>query len=504
MEPQLERFVSTLKEWLTVDDIIQNIEGCLGCGNCSQACAWYLETSDERLRPKFRSDFIREIYRRYLTPEGKVLGRMGIYPSPTVEDLRKNMDVYWKCTACGRCTLACPRGISNRRLVRIARAAYTNAGLSQENPTIKSIIDNTERLRHSFGLTQEEIFGKIGLFLNYEGVEIPIEVYGAEYLFICPAAGNTKIPEYGIKLPKLLNVAGISYTVSTKVLDTGTEVDHIAVHHGLAKKMLIEIEEEAQRLGVEKVFIAECGCDVRSFYVDATETLGRPFKYPIVSIDTVLHEAIDSGILPVEPVDYSVTFHDPCYVTRLSGLGEHYREFLSKIVKEFLEMTPNREYNYCCNAGSGGMRLPEQEGLYRKVSRIKAEQIKNSGAEIVTTPCAVCYLSLKNITEAYGIASNGERRARVFFEIIYDAVEKALNRRGEYHRVKMPAVLKGKDAFYLQDHTIAGMMQKLQDSPVYPALLDKLSSNPNVINYGMENPGFFDYLEQMAGQGVGG
>lgn len=385
-------------------------------------------------------------------------------------------------------------------MFRIARAAYTNAGLSQEIPLIKSLIENTEKMGHSLGQTKEEIFGRIGLFLSYEGVEIPIDVYGADLLFICPAVGNTKIPEYGIKVPKLLNAAGISYTVSSRVVDTGTDVDHIVVHLDLARRLLVEIEEEAQRLGVKKVLVAECGCDVRTFYVEATEVLGRPFKFPIVSVDTILHEAIDCGYLPVEPIERSVTFHDPCYVTRLSGMGESYREFLSKIVTDFREMTPNREYNYCCNGGAGGLAITEHADLYRKVSRIKAEQIKETGAEIVTSPCAVCYLSLKNITDHYGISTNGKRSAQMFFELVYEAAEKALKKRGEFERVKMPVILKGRNTAYLGEHSIAGLMSRMQQSPSYPALLEKLAVNPNVINYGKENPGFVTYLEKVVAQ----
>ncbi|NTW05864.1 MAG: (Fe-S)-binding protein [Peptococcaceae bacterium] len=500
MGPTMEKFVSTLQEWLTADDIIQNIEGCLGCGNCSQACAWYLGTGDERLRPNFRSDFIRKIYRRYLSPEGKVLGKLGIYSTPTTLDLKREMDVFWKCTACGRCSLACPRGINNRRLTRIGRAAYTDSGFSKDNLTVRNIIENTASSNHSFGHSVMEVFAKVGLMLRYEDVEIPIDVYGAEYLFVCPAAGNTKIPELGIKIPKILNAAGISYTMTSGIVDTGTDVDHIAVNMELTRRLLVKMEEEAQRLGVQKIFVAECGCDVRTFYVEATEILGRPFRFPIVHIDTVIYEAIMNGQLPVEPIDQSVTFHDPCYVTRLSGLGEQYRDFMNLLVKDFREMTPNREYNYCCNAGSGGLAVAENADIYRKISVIKAEQIKNTGAELVTSPCAICYVSLKNITEYYGIATDGERKAMMFFEIIYEAVKKALLDKGEYHRVKTPLLHKDRDELFLERHSLNGFLRKLQESPEYSELLQRLAVNPNVINYAGENPGFDEYLQLQIGE----
>ena len=502
---QVQIFVDTLDKWFTAEDIALNIEGCLGCNQCGQACAWYLETGDERMHPRVRADFVREVWHAYKSPLGKlknILGFqapgsiMGIKAPPTVDDLRAHMDQYFKCTLCGRCTLACPVGISNRRIFRATRAAYAESGLSLENPTLKAILTNTRDKRHSFGLSRKEVFIRPALMLAYEGIETPVDVKGAEYLFVCPAAGNTKIPELGVKLIKILNTAGINYTVSSEVIDTGTEIDHIVVQHELSRQLLIEWEEVAERLGVKKVVVAECGCDERTMYFEATETLGRPFKFPVISIDTIIQECINDGRLPVEKIDQSVTFHDPCYVVRLSGLGEKYREMLGVLVKDFRDMTPNREQNYCCNCGAGGMRLPEQTELRRKISRLKAKQIEDTNAELVTTPCAVCYLGMKDITEYYNQATPQKRKARMFFEIVYDAMMLALEKRAETERVRMPVVLT-RFAGKMNTCSLSGMLKGMMDDPELPTLLKKLRQDPNVNNYANENPGFWEYFDKL-------
>lgn len=496
MEREMQLFVDSLKRNLTAEDIV-NLEACIGCKNCGEACAWYLTTGDEKLHPTHKTDFIRKIYKRYMTLEGKIKGALGLMETPTVKDLRENMEYFWKCTACGRCTLACPQGLSTRRIVRLARAAYSDAGLSEENPTIKSIVENTRNLRHSFGLTREQVFGRVGLFLYTDGTELPVEVKGAEYLFVCPAAGNTKIPDYGIKLPKILNAAGVSYTVSPRVIDTGTEIDHIVVHHELSKQMLLEWEAEAERLGVQKVLVVECGCDVRTLYVEATETLGRPFKFPIVSVDSLMLELIKSGKLPVEKIKQKITMHDPCYVTRLAGMGEMERELLRSVAENFVEMTPNREYNYCCNAGSGPMRLPENTELRRKVSKIKAEQIKNTGAELVTTPCAVCMLSIEDTCKVYGLAPESKRMSLMMFEVVYEAMVKALEKRGELDRMRMPAELKGRDEEFFMKHSISGIMAQMMQSPDFPKLMEWLEGDEIVQRYFRDNPHAFEKMQEL-------
>ncbi len=499
MDSQLKTFVDTLDRFYTAEDVVHSIDGCLSCGMCGQACAWYIETGDEKMHPKNRSDFIRNVYNRYNTFTGKIKGALGLIPTPTLEDIKENMSVYWACTVCGRCTLSCPIGISNRRLYRGVRIAYTEAGLSETNPTLKAIIDNSRDAKHSFGLSCEDVVAKPGLFMKYEECEMPLDVHGAEYLFVCPAAGNTKIPELGIKGLKIMNAAQFDYTVSSKIIDTGTEIDHVAAHEGISRQMLLDWEAEAERLGVQKVIVAECGCDVRTMYVEATEILGRPFKFPIISIDTMWEDIVNEHGVPFEPIEESITMHDPCYVTRMSGMGEKYRKMFPKIAKDFREMTPNQEQNYCCNGGAGGMRMPENTERRRKISRLKANQIEATGAELVATPCAICYLNIKDITEVYEQATPDTRKARMFFEIFYDAMMKGLEKEGDTDRVKMPKLLKGMSKEEFKQHSVSGYLDELKKNKksLYLELIKKYRDDPNVNNYAKENPGFWKFLDQV-------
>ncbi|MGQ9613048.1 MAG: (Fe-S)-binding protein [Chloroflexus sp.] len=494
MEPEMQAFVDSLRHNLTAEDVV-NLEACMDCKMCGEACAWYLVTGDEKLHPTYKTGLIRQIYHRYMTVEGRIGGALGLVPTPTVADLRENMQYFWACTACGRCTLACPSGISIRRIVRLARAAYADSGLSLANPTIRSIIENTDRHRHSFGLTVPQVIGRVGLFLRSEDLEAAVDVHGAEMLFVCPAAGNTKLPDYGIKLIKILNAAGVSYTISPYVIDTGTEIDHIAVHHNLSKQMLEDWEQEADRLGVKKILLVECGCDTRTLYAEASETLGRPFRYPIVSVDALMLDLIKQGRLPVEKTHLKVTLHDPCYATRLSGVGDLSRELLNLVTDNFIEMTPNREYNYCCNGGAGGMRLPENTATRRKISVLKANQIRATNATYVTSPCVVCTLSLEDTCQTYGLAPQGERMALVLFEVVYAAMEQALAKRGELDRMRIPAELRDRDHEFFVAHSIEGRLSMLMQLPEFPALLDWLEHDDIVKRFSKDHPQVYELLQ---------
>ncbi len=498
MEAIMHKFVSSLEHNITDEDVV-NLEACIDCKLCGEACAWYLGTHDETLHPTYKTHFIRKIFKRYMTIEGKIGGPLGLVETPTVEDLRTRMQYFWNCTACGRCTLSCPVGLSTRRIVRIARSAYSDAGLSQENPTLRSIVSNLRDVGHSFGIEPTKIMARYALFLCAEGIDMPVDAEGAEILFVCPSAANTKIPDYATKVMKILNATGVSYTVSSKLVETGTEADHIVVHHQLTRRILEDWENEAERLQAKKILVVECGCDTRTLYGDASEILGRPLKFPVIMFDPLIQELIDTGKLPVEKTDAKVTLHDPCHSTRLSGMGDAIRTLLNCVNTNFIEMTPNREQNYCCNGGAGGMRLPENTETRRKVSVFKANQIKDTGADYVCSPCVVCILSLEDTCQFYDLPKvPGERMAIMLFEIVYDAMVKALEKRGELDKIRTPSVFEGKSDEYLAKHSVSGKMsQLLQNKEMATRILEWLEQDDVVKRYMKVNPAVSHQLDKF-------
>lgn len=494
MEAGMERFVASLRENISAEDVV-NLEACMNCKRCGDACAWYLATGDEQLHPTYKTNFLRWIYQRYMTGEGRLAGALGLMPTPTDADLREHMLSFWQCTACGRCTLSCPAGISTRRLVRLARAAYSDAGLSDENPTLQSITQNLRTTSHSFGIDPLKILARYGLFLTAAGLEMPVDVAGAEILFVCPSAANTKIPDYAIKVMAILNAANISYTVSSRLVETGTEADHVVVHHELTKRVLEAWEGEAERLGARKLLVVECGCDTRTLFADATEILGRPLRFPVVMFDPLIYAKIQAGEVPVEKVDTSVTLHDPCHSTRLAGMGDAMRDLLNSVAHNFVEMTPNREYNYCCNGGAGGMRLPENTATRRQVSVLKANQIRNSGAAQVTTPCVVCMLTLEDTCQTYQLAAPGQRMATMLFEVVYAAMARGLAAQGQLDRFRTPLELRNRDATFYMQHSAAGVMAALMEDPEATAILDWLAQDEVVQRHATTHP---EILAQLA------
>ena len=76
-----------------------------------------------------------------------------------------------------------------------------------------------------------------------------------------------------------------------------------------------------------------------------------------------------------------VTLHDPCNLVRWGGVIEPQRRVLRRVVADFVEMTPNREQNFCCGGGGGLLSLEEYGERRVRSGRIKADQIRATGLE---------------------------------------------------------------------------------------------------------------------------
>jgi Fe-S oxidoreductase len=113
----------------------------------------------------------------------------------------------------------------------------------------------------------------------------------------------------------------------------------------------------------------------------------------------LLEEYIKEGRIKLNKHKYheTMTVHDPCNYGRKSQLafGDHMQEKTRWITKQCIDESLFREScddimnNFCCGAGGGAWAMPydEERLAYGKV---KVDQIRDSGAEIVIAPCHNC------------------------------------------------------------------------------------------------------------------
>jgi Fe-S oxidoreductase len=67
-------------------------------------------------------------------------------------------------------------------------------------------------------------------------------------------------------------------------------------------------------------------------------------------------------------------------------------------------MEPYGQDNFCCGGGGGLVSLDEIYDYRMNIGgKVKADQLKKSGAEICVAPCANCKKQLKELVEFYDI-----------------------------------------------------------------------------------------------------
>jgi Fe-S oxidoreductase len=64
-------------------------------------------------------------------------------------------------------------------------------------------------------------------------------------------------------------------------------------------------------------------------------------------------------------------------------------------------MYPNRAENFCCTGGGGAMSMTEYAPLRLKSAKIKADQLRATGAKIVVTSCHNCVDGLFDLIRFY-------------------------------------------------------------------------------------------------------
>jgi Fe-S oxidoreductase len=140
----------------------------------------------------------------------------------------------------------------------------------------------------------------------------------------------------------------------------------------------------------------------------------------VITVIELLAEYIRTGRIKLDKSKnkIAVTLHDPCNLVRSGGVIEEQRYILRNAVENFIEMTPNRQDNYCCGGGGGQLSMSEFNERRVKSGEVKVNQIRKTGAKIVATPCHNCIDQLMGLNQEYKIGVE----IKTIGEIVADAV----------------------------------------------------------------------------------
>lgn len=161
--------------------------------------------------------------------------------------------------------------------------------------------------------------------------------------------------------------------------------------------------DQVSALRGRKLVLTECGHGYRSARCEGPNWAATDVPFEMESSVLTMLRYIKEGRIKVDKSrnELPVTFHDSCNNARSCGLFEEPRELLRLVAGDFREMVPNRAENYCCTGGGGAMSMAEYTPLRLKSGKIKAEQLRATGAKIVVTSCHNCVDGLTDLIRHY-------------------------------------------------------------------------------------------------------
>jgi glycolate oxidase iron-sulfur subunit len=377
-----------------------NMEACIRCGLCLEACPTYVLTRLEEEGPRGRIAIAR----------GLLEGHLQVTDDLVTHELN--------CLLCESCTSVCPAGVRMEELGLALRGALADAGATgtRERAVTRVLRLLGDRRRLTRAVRRLGWLRRLGLHraasatgvLRALGLSrhslppIPRE-------FVEPDGGGWQ-PVDGASRGRAVLFAGCLMSTMLAPIDVATgevlaaagyrvEVARgqtccgaLSAHQGdLASARDLGVRNVAALSSDDAPIVlnsAGCGAFLRG-YGDHVGVQGLGIASRVVDLSVLLAGAdLDlSGPAPEGPV----AFQDPCHLRSAQGIVEEPRALLSRIPG--LELVELTEPDICC--GSAGVYNITHRHIARELASRKAEDIVASGARTVVTANPGCLLQVR-------------------------------------------------------------------------------------------------------------
>jgi len=364
------------------------MESCIHCGNCAEACHFYLATGDPKYTPILKLEPFKQAYKREAGPFSWLYRALNLKRAVTVEALEKWQELlYDSCTMCGRCTMICPMGIDIASLVGLARHAMFQAGLVPHE--LWAVAERAEREGSPLGATPKVLKERLEWLADDYEVEIPVDHPEAEVLATFSSIEIMKYPESLVATARVLNRSGYAWTVATAGYEA-TNFGMLSGNVAWQRDMSMKLIDAAIACKARILVLPECGHAYTALRWQGANMLGRPLPFRVLHISEFLAEAVRSGRLKVRKLAKSVAYHDPCQISRRGGATAAPREVLAALGAELRETRDSGALNFCCGGGGGVVTIHRADPLRYRAFEIKMAQLDATGAELALTSCGNC------------------------------------------------------------------------------------------------------------------
>jgi len=389
------------------------LDTCVHCGLCAEGCHTYLSRDkDPNFAPVAK---VKNTLWELVKKKGKVDGE-------AIRDMARI--AFTECGACRRCSMYCPFGIDISYLILTVRRICHLLGVVPQY--LQDTTNSHSATQNQMWVQQDEWIDT----LQWQEEEardeiptarIPLEKEGAEVMYSVIAPEPKILAQLLGNISLIMTVAGIDWTMPAT---DGWDNSNMAMYSG-DFEIMSRVEklhwETAARLKVKKVVMGECGHAFRGAVYDGPRWLGWRFPpIPMIHAIEFYYDLLTSGKIKIkEKFKEPITVQDPCNTVRGRGLGDKLRYVMNALCEDFRDMKPNYEHNYCCAAGGGIINCGPPWKRSRMLSnRVKAEQLAETGATQVCTPCHNCHSGIEDIIGHYKLGMHVKFISEILIKVM--------------------------------------------------------------------------------------
>ena len=346
---------------------------CARCGECVDVCPVYEETADEYTAPGFKIKKMRGLITKKLMP---FLG------GADAESAKRIAKGLYECTLCGRCWSVCPYNYDLVSLWETAResAFETGFGLDPHKEMIEAVEAENNIFKRPHARRRDWT----------RGLDVPVKEEADTIYFVgCLMSYRGQLKPAAKAMAAVLNAAGENWTILKDEVCCGVPLKFSGGTKDLEELMAANIKA-IESTGARKIVFSCPGCH-RMFWQEYSKVLGDRVRmlHGIELIDSY----IQSGKIRLkDKMAERITYHDPCELSRLSGVIEEPRRVFVKLTKQFTEL-PGNKFNVVCCGGGGLYKAVDLDRSFGIAGK-RIGQAEEIGATTLMTACPSCYMTL--------------------------------------------------------------------------------------------------------------
>lgn len=393
----------------TDSKLLTHLNACVHCGLCETSCLFWLTDQDPRHIPARKVDIVASVYRRYCTFTGKAAPKLFNARELNDETIAEMTDLlFGACSMCGRCVKHCSIGVDIAFVVKTGRRML--AAMGYVPATLQATVDAAVQTGNNMGIEESEFIDTIQWMeeelqdeMNGDvNARIPLNEQDKEFLYTLNPREAKFFPLSIAAAAKIFYAAKADWTLSSKMYDV-TNYGYFSGNDAEARLIAQHMFDEVKRVNAKTLVLGECGHGTRALRWEAPNYVKQHPDFNMITLVELLEQYIKSGKIKLDKNlnNKKYTIHDPCNITRNGGLFRTLRFVVNEAVPELIEMSPTGNDNFCCGGGGGLLAMSEYNERRLLAGKIKADQIKATGADVVITPCHNCVDQLMQLNHTY-------------------------------------------------------------------------------------------------------